>query len=85
MEYRFFIPVKANIYLFCNKINDIMSTQNLVEVKEKATKREKINLDWKNNLSIQHLLDAISSILASEYIIIVKQNPEVFRDRGDNQ
>ena len=28
--------------------------------------------------SLQHLLDIISSILAEEYIMIAKQNPEVF-------
>jgi hypothetical protein len=62
-----------------------MSTQNLVEVKEKAAKKGGVNLNWKDNLSIQRLLDVISSILATEYITIAKQNPEVFRDRGGNR
>ncbi len=33
--------------------------------------------------SIQRLLDIISSIIAEEYIMIAKQNPEVFRKLGD--
>jgi len=33
---------------------------------------------WKDSPSIQHLLDAISSIIAEEYIMIAKQDPEVF-------
>ena len=32
--------------------------------------------------SIQRLLDVISSIIAEEYIMIAKQNPEVFLKRG---
>jgi len=32
--------------------------------------------------SLQRLLDVISSILAEEYIMVAKQNPEVFLQRG---
>jgi len=35
-------------------------------------------LNWKDSPSVQHLLDAICSILAEEYIMIAKQNPSVF-------
>ena len=32
--------------------------------------------------SVQHLLDVISSIIAEEYIMIAKQNPETFQNDG---
>jgi len=38
------------------------------------------NLSWKDNLSIQKLLDAIVSILVEEYIQVAKQNPAVFSE-----
>ena len=40
----------------------------------------KENLNWKDNLSVQKLLDVIASIIADEYIQIAKQNPEVFSE-----
>ena len=39
-----------------------------------------INLNWKDHLSVQKLLDVIASIIADEYIQIAKQNPEVFSE-----
>ena len=42
----------------------------------------KKTLNWKDNPSIQGLLDVIASILADEYIQIAKQNPEIFKSRG---
>ncbi len=53
-----------------------MNNAELVETKKISTKKEAIN--WKDSPSTQHLLDVISSILAEEYIMIAKQNPEVF-------
>ncbi|MEK6563672.1 MAG: hypothetical protein AABZ65_01430 [Candidatus Omnitrophota bacterium] len=41
-------------------------------------KQEKLN--WQDSLPIQRLLDAISSIIAQEYITIAKQNPTVFAE-----
>jgi len=41
-------------------------------------KDEQKKLNWQDSLPIQHLLDVISSIIAEEYIMIAKQNPEVF-------
>ena len=38
----------------------------------------KENLNWKDNLSVQKLLDVIASIIADEYIQIAKQNKDVF-------
>ena len=35
--------------------------------------------------SLQHLLDVISSIIAEEYIMIAKQNPEVFIKQGETK
>ena len=37
-----------------------------------------LGLSWKTSPSTQHLLDAISSIIAREFIITAKQNPTVF-------
>ena len=42
----------------------------------------KENLNWKDNLSVQKLLDVIASIIADEYIQIAKQNPDVFSNSG---
>ena len=43
----------------------------------------KENLNWKDNLSVQKLLDVIASIIADEYIQIAKQNPDAFSNNGD--
>jgi hypothetical protein len=40
------------------------------------------SLSWKGSLSVQRLLDVISSIIAEEYIIIAKQNPGIFIKLG---
>lgn len=42
----------------------------------------KENLNWKDNLSVQKLLDVIASIIADEYIQIAKQNPDAFSNSG---
>ncbi len=42
-----------------------------------------INLNWKDDLSVQKLLDVIASIIADEYIQIAKQNPDTFSNSGD--
>ena len=41
------------------------------------------SVSWKDSLPIQRLLDVVSSIIAEEYITIVKQNPEVFIKQGE--
>jgi len=41
------------------------------------------SLSWKDSSPTQRLLDVICSILAEEYIIIAKQNPDVFLKQGD--
>ena len=38
------------------------------------------SLSWKDSLPTQRLLNVICSILAEEYIMIAKQNPEVFTE-----
>ncbi len=43
-----------------------------------ACSDEQKKLSWQDSLPVQRLLDVISSILAEEYVRIVKQNPEVF-------
>jgi len=60
-----------------------MDNTGLVEVKEIGAKKETCN--WKDSPSIQRLLDVISSILAEEYIMIAKQNPEVFIKQGETK
>jgi len=62
-----------------------MSNSSVTETKQNIIEKEHINLCWKNSLPIQHLLDAISSILAEEYIVVAKQNPSVFLKLGDNK
>ena len=72
-----FIPLEANIYLDVIKSKGFMSNLSLIENKEKCVK-ETFRFNWQDSLPIQRLLDAISSILAEEYIMIAKQNSEVF-------
>jgi len=57
-----------------------MDNITLIENKESVIQKEAFSFNWKNSPSIQHLLDTISSILAKEYIMIAKQNPEVFSE-----
>ena len=35
--------------------------------------------DWKDNLSIQKLLDVIAAILSEEYISVARDNPNLFK------
>lgn len=72
----------SNIYLSSNKIKVFMSELTLIENQKKVSQKEEISFNWQGSLSIQRLLDVISSILAQEYIAIAKQNPEVFKTRG---
>lgn len=56
---------------------------NMVEIASRpsvARNDEIKKLNWQDNLPVQHLLDAISSIIAEEYIAIAKQNPTVFKE-----
>ena len=51
---------------------------------EKNSKKttQPISFVWVDNPSVQKLLDVVVSIMAEEYIQIVKQNPEIFRNNG---
>jgi len=62
-----------------------MSNSSVTEIKQNIVEIEHIKFCWKDSLPIQHLLDAISSILAEEYIMIAKQNSDVFHKHGDNK
>ena len=42
-----------------------------------------IDFNWTNNSGVKNLLDAISSILAEEYIEIAKQNRDIFSNGGE--
>jgi hypothetical protein len=55
-----------------------MTNSSVTEINHNITKKEHFHLCWKDSLPIQHLLGAISSILAKEYIEVAKENPEVF-------
>ena len=39
---------------------------------------ETICFNYSENITVQKLLDAIAKIIADEYIIKAKQNPEIF-------
>lgn len=84
-----FIPLKANIYLFQYKSKEFMeATATLIEKRQVQTKAPRrigsagVPLSAETVPSLQHLLDVISSIIAEEYIMIAKENPEVFRKHG---
>ena len=55
--------------------------------KEKYIKKEiqSISLSYTDDLAVQRLLDTIANIIADEYIIKAKQNPEIFLDNGGGQ
>ena len=63
-----------------------MNNSAVIE-KEKYIKTEirSISLSYTDDLSVQKLLDIIASIIAVEYIIKAKQNPEFFLDNGGKQ
>ena len=42
----------------------------------------RISFSWQDSPSIKNLLDVISSIIAQEYVLIVKQNPKIFKESG---
>ena len=61
---------------------------NLASVKEEKyleTEIQSAGLIYTDDLSVQKLLDTIANIIADEYIIKVKQNPEIFLDNGGSQ
>ncbi len=41
----------------------------------------RISFSWQDSPPIKQLLDAISSIIAQEYIQIAKENPDIFKER----
>ena len=49
------------------------------------TEIQSISLNYTDDLSVQKLLDTIANIIANEYIIKAKQNPEIFLDNGGSQ
>lgn len=59
-----------------------MSTLTLIEIKNKSVE-DKVTFSWKDSYAIKRILDVISSILAEEYILVTKQNPDVFIKHGD--
>jgi len=56
-----------------------LNNTSLLE-KENYTEQvvETIGFNYSENISIQKLLDAIAILIADEYIIKAKQNPEIF-------
>ncbi|MFA5039614.1 MAG: hypothetical protein WC732_08055 [Candidatus Omnitrophota bacterium] len=60
-----------------------MDTINTAEIEKKTSlEREGLMLSWKDSPPVQRLLDAIADIIASEYVQIAKQNPDVFLSGG---
>ena len=55
------------------------------EEKNIETEIQSAGLNYADNLSVQKLLDTIANIIANEYIIKAKQNPEIFLDIGGSQ
>ena len=53
------------------------------QTKTQAGTAPSLGLNWKDSPSTQHLLDAISSIIAREFIMIAKQNPTVFLGKSE--
>ena len=55
--------------------------------KEKYIKTEiqSDDLSYADNLSVQKLLNTIANIIADEYIIKAKQNPEIFLENRGSQ
>jgi len=49
------------------------------------TEIQSVGLNYTDDLSVQKLLDTIANIIAEEYIIKAKQNPEIFLDNGGSQ
>ncbi len=56
-----------------------MSNLSLEETKKKISPKDEVSFEWRDSLPIQRLLDVISSILVEEYVMVAKQNPEVFK------
>jgi hypothetical protein len=54
----------------------------MTKLQLKEIEQKKFMLSWKDSLSIQHLLDVISTIIADEYIQTAKENPETFTKQG---
>ena len=52
--------------------NDINIIENDIE-----------KLSWKNSVAVQKILDTICQILAEEYCRVVKDNPEIFCQKGN--
>ncbi|OIO80038.1 MAG: hypothetical protein COW11_03385 [Candidatus Omnitrophica bacterium CG12_big_fil_rev_8_21_14_0_65_43_15] len=55
---------------------------NVGKIEIAAAPRKNIGFSWMNNPGVQKLLDAVSSIIANEYIETAKKNPEVFKNGG---
>jgi hypothetical protein len=49
------------------------------------TEIQSISLNYTDDITILKLLDTIANIIADEYIIKAKQNPEIFLDNGGEQ
>ena len=57
----------------------------MVTLELREPKNVSFSFSWKDSPSIQRLLDSISSILAEEYIMTARQNPDVFIKYGGSK
>jgi hypothetical protein len=56
-----------------------------LSLKETVVSKERTSLNWRGSPSVQRLLDAISSIIAEEFVTIAKRNSDVFLKQGGNK
>ena len=58
----------------------------IMNICERDLEKDECNIDtikfcWKDNPSVQKLLDVVVSIMAEEYIEVAKKNSEIFKER----
>ena len=55
----------------------------LTVIEKQGNSNQEFSFDWKNSSSIKQLLDVIASIIAQEYIEVVRNNRELFAIKGE--
>jgi hypothetical protein len=77
----FYIPNTTKIYLFWNKKSRLFMNKSATKIASAPmvpSDDKKGKLDWREDTSVQKLLEVISSIIADEYIEVAKKSPEIF-------
>lgn len=55
------------------------------EAQPKILNPKPVSFNWKENPSIQTLLDVLANTIAEEFIETAQQHPEVFKEKGDSK